>query len=90
MRISQMRKYDSVNFIALNSRLEQHVATILKFASFVYFVYTKTTINIHMRISQMRKYDSASFIELNGRLEQHSAIFLKFASFVFMCTWKYQ
>ena len=86
MRISQMRKYDSASFIELNGRLEQHSATFLKFASFVYFVYTKTTINIHMRISQMRKYDSASFIELNGRLEQHSATFLKFASFVFMCT----
>ena len=35
MRISQMRKYDSASFIALNSRLEQHSATILKFASFV-------------------------------------------------------
>ena len=53
MTISQMRKYDSANFIALNSPLEQHSATILKFASFVYFVYTKTTINIHIRISQM-------------------------------------
>ena len=55
MRISQMRKYYSAIFIALNSRLEQHSATILKFASFVHFVHIKTTINIHMRISQMRK-----------------------------------
>ena len=54
MRISQMRKYDSAIFIALNSSLEQHSATILKFASFVHFVSTKTTITIHMRISQMR------------------------------------
>ena len=51
MRISQMRKYDSASFIALNSRLEQHSATILKFASFDYFVHIKTTINIHMRIT---------------------------------------
>ena len=29
MRISQMRKYDSANFIALNGRLEQHSATML-------------------------------------------------------------
>ena len=49
-----MRKYDSAIFITLNFRLEQHSATILKFASFVHIVYTKTTINIHMRISQMR------------------------------------
>ena len=54
MRISQMRKYDSAIFIALNSRLEQHSATILKFASFDYYVRIKT-INIHERISQMRK-----------------------------------
>ena len=57
-----------LHLITLNSRLEQHSATILKFASFVHIVYTKTTINIHMRISQMRKYDSAIFIALNGRL----------------------
>ena len=54
MRISQMRKYDSAIFITLNVRLEQHFAIILKFASFVYFVHIKATINIHMRISQMR------------------------------------
>ena len=55
MRISQMRKYDSANFIALNSPLEQHSATILKFASFDYYVRIKISINIHERISQMRK-----------------------------------
>ena len=49
-----MRKNVSASIITLNSRLEQHSATILKFASFVHIVYTKTTINIHMRISQMR------------------------------------
>ena len=77
-----MRKNVSASIITLNSRLEQHSATILKFASFVHIVYIKTTINIHMRICQMRKYDSASFIALNSRLEQHSATILKFASFV--------
>ena len=66
MRISQMRKYDSAIFIALNSlcRLEQHSATILKFASFVHIVYTKTTINIHMRISQMRNRIPRSLLHL--------------------------
>ena len=42
MRISQMRKYDSASFIALNCRLEQHFAIILKFASFVHFVHIKS------------------------------------------------
>ena len=46
-----MRKYDSASFITLNSRLEQHYATILNFASFVHFVHIKTTINNHMRIT---------------------------------------
>ena len=82
MRNSQMRKYDSAIFIELNSRLEQHSATILKFASFVHFVYTKTTINIHMRIFQMGKYDSAIFMTLNFHLVQHSATFFKFESFL--------
>ena len=64
MRISQMRKYDSAIFIALNSRLEEHSATILKFASFVHFVHIKTTINIHMRISQMRNRIPRSLLHL--------------------------
>ena len=59
-----MRKYDSASFITLNSRLEQHSATILKFASFVHIVYTKTTINIHMRISQMRNRIPRSLLHL--------------------------
>ena len=85
-----MTKYDFACFITHNSRLEQHSVTILKFASFVYFVHIKTTINIHMRISQMRKYDSASFITHNSRLEQHSVTILKFASFVYYVRIKIQ
>ena len=50
-----MRKYDSASFITHNSRLEQHSVTILKFASFVYYVRIKISINIHERISHMRK-----------------------------------
>ena len=34
-----MTKYDFACFITHNSRLEQHSVTILKFASFVYFVH---------------------------------------------------
>ena len=59
-----MRKNVSASFITLNSRLEQHSATILKFASFVHIVYTKTTINIHMRISQMRNRIPRSLLHL--------------------------
>ena len=59
-----MRKNVSASIITLNSRLEQHSATILKFASFVHIVYTKTTINIHMRISQMRNRIPRSLLHL--------------------------
>ena len=55
MRISQMRKYDSAIFIALNSRLEQHSATILKFASFDYYV----RIKINSFMKEFRKWENS-------------------------------